>query len=196
MPLGLSYAPGADIPFNGSNGQQGGAPSRLSPQQAVRILSLRVPERLPSNAPVARQLLTSPGGSAAGAPSSLQAMLQQLMRPQQTGGSPMVGPQHSAGAPMPPSRGANVPAPPDLPAGSDYQLNGPFPNPQPPPPQNFSGYPPPPMYDGGGGDGFTPRINIDEWLPQFGLDFNPGLMNPRAGEWIRQQDGWAGPAGG
>src|SRR5688572_29874557 len=79
MPLGISFAPGADLPFNGQAGQNGSAPSRLSPQQAVRILSLRVPERLPSNAPVARQLLTSPGGSAAGAPSSLQAMLQQLM---------------------------------------------------------------------------------------------------------------------
>jgi hypothetical protein len=89
MPIGFSYAPGSDIPYNGEGGG-GQSPSRLSPQQAVKILSLRVPESLPSNAPVARSLLTSPGGSAAGA-SGLQSMIQQLIqgfRPMQGGGLP------------------------------------------------------------------------------------------------------------
>lgn len=94
--IGYSYAPGADIPMNGEG--QGRAPSRLSPQQAVKILSLRVPSALPSNAPVARQLLTSPGGSAAGA-SGLQSMIQQLIQ----GFRPMGG-----GSPLP-SRPGPVP---------------------------------------------------------------------------------------
>lgn len=92
MALGFSFAPGSDIQMNGQNGGGTASPSRLTPQQAVKILSLRVPESLPGNAPVARQLLTAPGGSAAGA-SGLQSLIQQLIQsfrpqPQQGGQLP------------------------------------------------------------------------------------------------------------
>jgi hypothetical protein len=94
--IGYSYAPGSDIQMNGQNGN-GSAPSRLSPQQAVKVLSLRVPQTLPSNAPVNRQLLTSPGGAAAGA-SGLQSMIQQLMQAFKPQASPQ---QALAGQPPP-----------------------------------------------------------------------------------------------
>lgn len=130
MPIGFSYAPGADIPMNGeSNGR---APSRLSPQQAVKLISLRVPPALPSNAPVARQLLTSPGGSAAGA-SGLQSMIQQLMqgyRPAQglPGApmqSPLAGPLPSRPGPLPPMQTPTQPAPPNV-GGVDFGDYGGF----------------------------------------------------------------------
>lgn len=88
MSPGIGYAKGLtnDIPMQG----QGASPSRLSPQQAIKILSLRVPETLPSNAPVSRSLLTSPGGAAPGAQglNSLIAQLVQAFKPSQEMASP------------------------------------------------------------------------------------------------------------
>lgn len=77
MANGIGYPKGLtpDIPVNGQNGQR----PTLTPQQAVRILSLRVPERVPFNAPINAALLNSPGGSAPGA-GGLQSMIQQLIQ--------------------------------------------------------------------------------------------------------------------
>lgn len=126
MPIGASYAPGADIPMEGRNGNGGGA-SRLSPQQAVKILSLRVPEALPSNAPVSRSLLTSPGGSAAGA-SGLQSMIQQLMQSfkPQAGTMPTAGPMPGAPpqAPQGPSAAPSLMAPTAPPQFTDHGAFG------------------------------------------------------------------------
>lgn len=75
--IGFSFAPGADQQTRDQAMPGGGAPRGTSPQQAVKILSLRVPKQLPSNAPVSRELLNGPGG--AGAP-GLTSMIQQLMQ--------------------------------------------------------------------------------------------------------------------
>jgi hypothetical protein len=72
MPLGgYSYQPGAQAM------QQGAFPrAAMTPQEAVRILSLRLPKN-PQNSPVPSQLLTSAGG---GATSNLTQLLQALMQ--------------------------------------------------------------------------------------------------------------------
>lgn len=122
-PIGFSFAPGADaaqgmrdqsVSGGGSVGQRAS-----SPQQAVRILSLRVPAALPSNAPVSRSLLTNPGSAAPGG-SALTSMVRALMeafKPQQPMPAPMVptGASPSApsmpGAPRPTFPGAGAPQP-------------------------------------------------------------------------------------
>jgi hypothetical protein len=71
MPIGgYSYQPTAPMP-SGTPGMAQG-----SPQEAVRLLNLRLPKNAP-NAPVPSQLLTAQGGSGLG---SLQALIQALMR--------------------------------------------------------------------------------------------------------------------
>ena len=99
MALGKTFAPGSDLQMQGS-GQNGvGGPRGLSPQQAVKILSLRVPEALPSNAPAHRSLLTSPGSRAAGA-GGLQSLIQQLIQSFKPGAG--VSPMPSQSIPFPP----------------------------------------------------------------------------------------------
>ena len=72
MPIGgFSYDPSSQ-PMQ----QSGGSPRTLSPQEAVRILSLRLPKN-PQNSPVPQALLQSAGG---GATSNLTALLQALMQ--------------------------------------------------------------------------------------------------------------------
>jgi hypothetical protein len=77
MPIGgTSYQPGAQM--------QGMQPRpAVSPQEAVRLLNLRLPKHAP-NAPIPQQLMTSQGGGGLG---SLTALLQALMRAQGGGGS-------------------------------------------------------------------------------------------------------------
>ncbi len=85
MPIGgTSYQP-----FSGAT-QTGATPRVLSPQEAVRILSLRLP-KTPQQSPVPQALLTSAGG---GATSNLTQLLQALMQASRGGDSPgrqMVG---------------------------------------------------------------------------------------------------------
>ena len=122
MAIGQSFAPGADMQMDPRNGGRSGG-SRLSPQQAVKILSLRVPETLPSNAPVNRALLTAPGGRAAGA-SGLNSMIQQLMqlyKPMAGTAGPM-----PSGAPMQGPQGQGPSAAPPLTAPSAPQQAPPF----------------------------------------------------------------------
>lgn len=117
MPIGFSFNPTQDIDMQGGTNGNGRGPSRLSPQQAVRILSLRVPESLPQNAPVARSLLTAPGSRAPGA-GGLQSMVAQLMQAfqPQSGPSPVQMPPPSApGAPLQPAMPPTGPAPSFLP---------------------------------------------------------------------------------
>lgn len=149
MPEGIGYSFDPAQPFNGNggaNGGNGGGRSRLSPQQAVRILSLRVPESLPSNAPVNRALLTSPGGSAAGA-SGLNSMIQQLIeafKPTQAApqGVPALPPvdltRPASGSPAPQGPVSTVPGP----SGQPRPTPTPVPQPNVPPPTPAA--PPPP----------------------------------------------------
>lgn len=116
--IGYSWQPGATTP----GGTGAGGPSGVkgaSPQQAVKILSLRVPER-PSATQIAPQaLLTSKGSAAAGAQGldTLVAALMQAFQPPVTSGAPQV-----PGAPVSrvPGRDGSpqpgiIPAPPQSP---------------------------------------------------------------------------------
>lgn len=131
MPPGIGYAkdPFTDIQMQGQNGQSRG-PSRLSPQQAVRVLSLRVPERAQANAPINPTLLNASGG--AGVPGGLNQLLQSLM---------------SLFAPSPQGPSGRVGVPPYQPPSEEPPM--PF---QPPP----TTPPPPKVRPGGGGPGGAP----------------------------------------
>ena len=75
MPLGgYSYDPTARTDMT----QGTAARAALSPQEAVKMLSLRLPKS-PQNSPVPSQLLNAQGG---GGINSLAALLQALMRAQ------------------------------------------------------------------------------------------------------------------
>lgn len=110
MPIGFSFAPGADLDMQGGQTGNGQSRSRLSPQQAVKILSLRIPESLPANAPVSRALLTAPGGAGF---QSDAALMQNLLRgaraPVTTPVQPSVGSAPSRQAPQaPPASGLDA----------------------------------------------------------------------------------------
>jgi hypothetical protein len=97
--LGVSYQPGA-----GNGTGPDGAPSgarRLSPQESVKILSLRVPERANPTAPINRSLLTSPGSAAPGA-SALNSLIAQLQQAFQA--RPPIANAPMVPAPMPSPR--------------------------------------------------------------------------------------------
>lgn len=79
MPIGYSFQPSAPS-------AQGAQTPQLTPQEAVRILSLRLPKS-PQNLPVPQQLLTSQGGGGAAGGGSLTTLLQALMRAAGGGGS-------------------------------------------------------------------------------------------------------------
>ncbi len=85
MPQGLGYSfdPGAGQQGQLGQDGEGGGFSRMSPQQAVKLLSLRIPER-PSGHGIAPQaLLQSQGGMAAGAPpgpGSMNSIISGLMK--------------------------------------------------------------------------------------------------------------------
>lgn len=90
--IGYSWQVGADNPEGGPNGQGGSGGRGISPQQAVKILSLRIPER-PSPRGIAPQpLLTSKGSAAAGAQGLdlVVAALMQMFKPQTASGAPQV----------------------------------------------------------------------------------------------------------
>jgi hypothetical protein len=87
MDIGYQFAPGADQqPQNGSGGQ--GGPGRLSPQAAVKLLSLRVPER-PAQGQIAPQGLLQGRGAQGMGGGGLQAIIRALMAMQ--GGQGMQG---------------------------------------------------------------------------------------------------------
>lgn len=77
MPPGIGYS--RDIPLSGdAAGPQGqGKPGGLSPQEAVQILSLRIPEQPAASAVAPLPLLMSPG--MAGAGPGLESMLRSLI---------------------------------------------------------------------------------------------------------------------
>lgn len=91
MPPGIGYnfAPGNDIQMGGK-GRSGG-PS-FGPQEAIRMLSLRLPKSAGPSAIAPSALLNAPGG--AGAP-NLNSILMALVQ--------AFAPQHQAGVPSLPS---------------------------------------------------------------------------------------------
>lgn len=113
--FGLSYQPGAEnAPGREGQGRNGGA-KRTSPQEAVKLLKLRVPERANPTAPISRALMTSPGGAAPGA-SALMQMVQQLRQG--------VQPSAPMGSPMVPPLSGRMPAPGPLPEAIDNGMSG------------------------------------------------------------------------
>jgi len=99
MPIGgYSYQPEPTGLGQASDGNQTGA--AISPQEAVRVLSLRLPKRLP-NSPIPSSLLAGAGGQGSGGSSSLNVLLQALMQAfGQSGGATgrqLVGPGPSQG---------------------------------------------------------------------------------------------------
>lgn len=85
--IGFSYAPGSNSRLDMQQGQQGAR--GISPQQAVKILSLRVPERPSPTAIAPMALLQSQGGMAPGAGGlqSMIAALIQAFKPQMDSGN-------------------------------------------------------------------------------------------------------------
>lgn len=124
MPPGIGY--GRDIPIareGGAGSPEGAKIGGISPQEAVRILSLRVPERASPTGLAPLPLLQSRGGLGAGA-QGLDALLQGLMQafPQlpQSGGSGLGrGPNPQVptfgGPGTPPQRGGGGELPPQAP---------------------------------------------------------------------------------
>jgi hypothetical protein len=127
MALGYSFQPGSeDVPL-AEQGQ--GGPKGLSPQQAVKILSLRVPDRASPSAIAPLALLKSPGGAAAGAAAAnpLQDLIKSLMAlfeqqgPQQPP-APRVIPGLEGEAPNGPFGAApHRPIPQDIPPMGPYE---------------------------------------------------------------------------
>lgn len=126
MPMGLGYqfAPGADAAQQ-QQGQQGRR--GLSPQAAVRLLQLRVPERPAASGIAPQALLHGPGAAGLGGGGGLQAIIQALMS--MSGGMP--GAMSPSAAPggggMPTAAGAPAPAPRVIPG-----VGGPNSEPNPP----------------------------------------------------------------
>lgn len=95
-PIGFSFEPGADAGqmrdhMMAAGGPGGSVRGNSSPQQAVRILSLRVPAVLPPNAPVSRELLNNHvnGGPAGSGLSSVVRAMMEAFKPT----APTAGPQ-------------------------------------------------------------------------------------------------------
>lgn len=107
MPQGLGYSfdPGAGQQGQSGQDATGGGFSRMSPQQAVKLLSLRIPERAPGmgRGLAPQELLQSPGSAAAGG--GMQSVIQGLMRMMapgyQSGEAPMGGGLGQPGQAMP-----------------------------------------------------------------------------------------------
>lgn len=179
--------------------------SRLTPQQAIRILSLRVPESQPANAPINRSLLMSPGGQAAGA-SGLQSMIQQLI---QAFKPPMDTP--APVLPSMPSQPGRQEVPGQMPQGIDTgqvspsvrgphfgQVNVPpmqAPSPTPAQPTGGGGVTPPhfmPGYQGPAGRVEEPEGIGDPWAslmgPQGGDTPDPFDLS-ELGHWATQKGG-------
>jgi hypothetical protein len=76
MALGFSYQPGSDVSV-GPSGQQS---PQVLPQQAAKVLSLRLPKNLGQSPIAARELLMAPG---AGGSPNLNAIIAALMRSMQ-----------------------------------------------------------------------------------------------------------------
>jgi hypothetical protein len=82
--LGYAFAPGADQQLPG--GQNGQGRQGMSPQDAVKLLSLRVPER-PAAGGIAPQALLQGQGAAGMGGGGLQAIIRALMSMQGGGGA-------------------------------------------------------------------------------------------------------------
>lgn len=190
MPPGIGY--GRDIPLareGGANGPQGsGKVGGISPQEAVRILSLRVPERPSASALAPLPLLTGAGGRAAGA-QGLDALIQGLLQafpqlPNPGGSGNGRGPDPrvpSFGGPGTPSqRGGGGEVPPQAPP------------PNLPPPVIRPGEEPPPP--SGGSEGQTPGPQPLP-MPSPAADVQSPFSRPGRNPRLAEKAGWDLEAG-
>jgi hypothetical protein len=168
--FGVTYQPGSAD--RSGEGTPSGA-RRMSPQESVKILSLRVPERANPTAPINRGLLTSPGSAAPGASAlnSLVAQLQQAFK-----AMPPIPNAPMMPAPLPSPGRAEVPG--AIPTPVDTGVIGPgvrgpqgpqaqpSPQPQPSPVDNPQGMPAPldmtPMWL----DATPPEVPLAPTAPQ------------------------------
>jgi hypothetical protein len=104
--FGVSFLPGADQQLNGGNGRPGAPQDRV--QEAIQVLSLRLPKVFGARAIVPNALATGPGGM--GQPGASGNATAQALA--QLAGLPPGAPPPSAPAPfLPPSMGP-TPTPP------------------------------------------------------------------------------------
>ncbi len=164
MPAGVGYSfdPSAGGQGHPGQGEDPSGFSRMSPQQAVKLLSLRIPERAPGQGGIAPQaLLTSPGSAAAsaapmggsqgaGSMSQVIASLMKMYAPGYQSGEPSMGGQAQPAMPPPAwggalegfgggNRQATPRVTPGLEEGAQRQQAPPLQAPTPPPAQMAPG---------------------------------------------------------
>ena len=157
MPEGVGYSfdPGAASLGRPQGEDQAG--SRMSPQQAVKLLSLRIPERAPGQGGLAPQALLQGSGSAgmpSGSMSQVIASLMKMYAPGYQSGEPSMGgqaqPQSQPAMPAPSwggalegfgggNRQATPRVTPGLEEGAQRQQAPPLQAPAPPPAQMAPG---------------------------------------------------------
>jgi len=131
MPLGLSFAPGQD---EMTQRQNGAGPSTSPIQEAIRVLSLRMPRVLGASSPAPAALLSGPGSQGLGGHPG-NPIIEQLLRALlggQTSGGPMDGLPGGAmiAPPMMPGpgpMGGGMSGPPLIPGFKFGEQPGPFP---------------------------------------------------------------------
>lgn len=135
--IGLSFAPGQ----NPNQQQPGSQDSAISPvQQAIKILSMRVPQNAGPGGITPNALLTGPGSAglgAAGGGFDLMALLRRLLQP---GGQSSAGPADAMPMPGPAGQMPSPSVP--LPHVTPGEGGGPTNKPQVQPPMPMT---PPPM---------------------------------------------------
>jgi len=111
MALGVTFAPGSQNPTQ----QKTGAPPL---QEAIKLLSLRLPKVVGANSPIPQQLLTAPGGMGAPDPTGnpLLDMLRAILGAQTPNAMGLPGPptgpgRTGSGVPNPQEPGATLPLP-------------------------------------------------------------------------------------
>lgn len=115
LPFGVSFLPGGDAQYQrGQDGSMG--PGGVPVQQAIKILSMRVP-RVVGQSPLAPlSLLTGPGGQGL-PPGLLDNLLRKQMALAPAGGVPQAIVPPSLPSMAPSAAPSAMPAPPAIPAG-------------------------------------------------------------------------------
>ena len=96
-PLGISFSPFSQTPNQRSGGGPGGSGAAPTPQDAIRILSLRTPRTVGAASPIPGPLLNAPGGAAFGGSGlNLEQLLQLLFGRRVPGAPGAMGPSMQA----------------------------------------------------------------------------------------------------